>query len=714
MTLAPGAQLGSYEIVEAIGAGGMGEVFRARDPRLGREIAIKVLSQAHSKDPEALARFTREAKAVAALNHPHIVTIFSTEEADGVRFMTMELISGQPLNRMIPAGGFALPQFFDIAIPLTEALRAAHRKNITHRDLKPANIMVSDDGLVKVLDFGLARPGAAGPRGPGRVHDTVEQITRAGVILGTVPYMSPEQLENRVLDHRTDLFSLGVLLYEMSTGIRPFQGSGGVALMASIVRDRPRAAQDVRPELPTDLSKIIARCLEKKLNDRIQTADEVLVELNALRRAYESPPSPSRPASTPSAEPSLSQASDLRIAVLPFVCRTAGSDADGLAEGLTQDIIAGFAQFPYLRVVSRPDAMKLKGQTPDPAAASLVLGARYLVEGHVRTAGSSVRIGVHLLDSETGAHLWAETYDREFPGADVFALQDDIKRRVVATVGDQSGVLARSMGLTLKDLPCEELCVAELVLRFFAHQAHNREDEHALLRTGFERALAREPREANGWASLADLYHQEYSVGFNPLKDITLRHGRAAERSVEIDPACQNGWKEMAAHHYFFERDLSGLRLAAERVVSLNPLNTSPVALVGSLLASAGDWERGTQIVREAMEPNPHHPGWYHFPVSNYHYVRGEYDKSLLAAKRINMPGFAPSFLQIAMAAGQLGLRDDATAAFQSLERVGPEFLIPDRARDYISRWAWDPAAVDHFFDGFVKAQVLVGRKTSP
>ena len=246
MPLAAGTRLGPYEILSALGSGGMGEVYRARDTKLGREVAIKVLGDAMAKDPEGLARFTREAHAVAALNHPHIVTIFSTEEADGVRFMTMELVEGRTLDQLIPRGGVSLAQFFDIAIALADALSAAHRKHLTHRDLKPANVMVSDDGRVKVLDFGLAR--SAEPE-PGRVEadETRLQLTKEGTILGTMPYMSPEQIEAKPLDPRTDIFSLGIMLYEMATGARPFGGDSSPALMSSILEGSPQAGWGTAP-----------------------------------------------------------------------------------------------------------------------------------------------------------------------------------------------------------------------------------------------------------------------------------------------------------------------------------------------------------------------------------------------------------------------------------------------------------------------------------
>ena len=289
MTLTLGSYLGPYEITAIIGSGGMGEVYRARDHRLGRDIAIKVVSEATSGDPVMLSRFTQEAHAVAALNHPHIVTIYSTEEASGVRFMTMELIEGRTLARMIPDGGLSPAQFFDVSIAIADALAAAHQKHITHRDLTPANVMVTGQGQVKVLDFGLARGGEEAPDPVGiEEQATRPRLTGAGTILGTMPYMSPEQIEAKPLDQRTDIFSFGVVMYEMATGMRPFRAHTKPGLTASIMRDHPRPVAELRRDLPADVSRLIARCLEKDPRDRVQTAHEILLELRSVRRIWES------------------------------------------------------------------------------------------------------------------------------------------------------------------------------------------------------------------------------------------------------------------------------------------------------------------------------------------------------------------------------------------------------------------------------------------
>ncbi len=277
-----GRTLSHYRIVSAIGAGGMGEVYRATDTKLARDIALKVLPPDMAGDPDRLARFQREARAVAALNHPNVVTVYSVEECDNVHFITMELIEGQPLERLIAASGMPADRIIEVAGAIAEALAAAHEKGIVHRDLKPANVMVTNDGRVKVLDFGLAKD--IGAQTANNATITSANRTQAGMVMGTPAYMSPEQVSGRPLDHRSDIFSFGVVLHEMATGHRPFEGNSSAELISSILRDSPPSVTDLRPELPADIARVIRRCLEKEPRHRVQTARDVGNEFRDLAR----------------------------------------------------------------------------------------------------------------------------------------------------------------------------------------------------------------------------------------------------------------------------------------------------------------------------------------------------------------------------------------------------------------------------------------------
>jgi serine/threonine protein kinase len=288
MTIDIGQQLGSYEVTALLGKGGMGEVYRARDRKLNRDVAIKVLPESVARDPDSLARFQREVQSIAALNHPNIVTIYSVEEADGVVFFSMELVEGKPLGDVIGTRGVPLARLLQFAIPLADAVSAAHQKSITHRDLKPANVMLSADGRVKVLDFGLAKLMELSAVDVGNSQLPTGSLTGDGRIVGTVAYMSPEQAEGKRTDPRSDVFSLGVMLYEMATGERPFKGDTTVSTMTSILRDTPRPITEINPALPRDLALIVRRCLAKNPEQRTQSAKDLRNQLEDLQHAVDS------------------------------------------------------------------------------------------------------------------------------------------------------------------------------------------------------------------------------------------------------------------------------------------------------------------------------------------------------------------------------------------------------------------------------------------
>jgi non-specific serine/threonine protein kinase len=419
-----GTQLGTYAVLSKLGEGGMGEVFRARDTKLNRDVALKILPAAFARDTDRLARFRREARAVAALNHPNIVTIFSIEEHDGVPFMTMELIEGCTLDQAIPQDGLALARFFDIAIALADALSAAHRKQIIHRDLKPANVMVTEDGHVKVLDFGLARAVDADRV---RAEDGLTDlgITQAGIIVGTMPYMSPEQITARPLDHRTDLFSLGIMLYELATAERPFRGDSAPALMSSILKDHPTPVEERRSDLPGDVCRLIDKCLEKEPRDRIQTAREILDELKACRKAWETDAERSTRRATGDGFSRQAERT-ASIAVLAFSDMSAAKDQDWFCDGIAEEILNALTPLKGLRVAARTSAFSFRGKDDDLRTIGEKLNVTTVLEGSVRRAGDRVRITVQLSDVASGFQLWSERYDREVK--DIFDVQDEIAK----------------------------------------------------------------------------------------------------------------------------------------------------------------------------------------------------------------------------------------------------------------------------------------------
>ncbi len=616
MPLQTGQTLGAYQIIALLGSGGMGDVYRARDTRLGRDVALKVLPAAVTAEPGRLERFDREARAIAALNHPHIVTIYSTEEAEGVRFLTMELVDGRTLDQLITGSGLPLPRFLELAIPLADALAAAHQKHITHRDLKPGNVMLSHEGRVKVLDFGLARIAAPGNPDDG-LAETMAPITSAGVVVGTMPYMSPEQVEGRALDPRSDLFSLGIMFYEMLSGDRPFKGTSSPALMSAILRDPAPDIRDRRPDLPAEIARLIGRCLAKHPDERVQTARDVFNELRHIQSQRESGPAAGTAAAA--------TAASLWIAVLPFSAR--GADTAGeLAGALTDDVTAGLSKFSGLTVVAPQSARAYQSSPLDIRQIAERLGARYILTGQVRTSAAAVRVSAQVVDAHTGAQLWSETYDRQLGAADLFSIQDDLTDRIVATVADQSGILVRSMVHTIRK-------------RQIDRRGDGGPAAVAVVGTAAQPCACR-PRGAAARGGVGARERSRTTPSSGPRSPICIssstrsgstrcpirwdaRSGRPVAPSSSIR-GVNTGWQWLALA-CFYQGDRAGLEEASERAIRLNPRNANTLAWMGNILTHAGEYDRGCALTERAMAINPGHPGWLHFAVFNRHFARGEY-----------------------------------------------------------------------------------------
>src|ERR1039458_8964065 len=694
MLLSSGDKIGQYEILATIGAGGMGEVYRAKDLRLGREVAVKVLPAGMAHNDERLARFQREARAVAALNHPHIVTIFSVEEAGGVHFLTMELVVGQPLDRLIPESGLPIEQIVEIASALADALVAAHEKGIVQRDLKPANVMVTHDGRVKVLDFGLAKE--VGEAVPDDATRTSLGNTQAGVVMGTPAYMSPEQISGRPLDYRTDIFSLGVMLHEMATGKRPFAGNSSAELISAILRDTPPSVCENRSDLPGDLARIVRRCIDKGPRYRIQTAGDVSNEFRDLARQTQqkaaSPTSAQVPASSHPATPSPTSAAHSRtdsgtaradegfwVAVLPFKAQGVSPDLAALAEGLTEDIVTGMSRFSYLRVIARGSTLSYANKAIDLRVAGKELGARYVMEGTLRQAGAKLRLAVQLVDTVTGAHLWAENYERAFSPESIFELQDD-------------------------------LSPYEAVLRSFAYFGKYTPEELSASRSGLEAAVRKAPAYADAWAMLACLCAQDYLHGYELQKNSLESAASAARKAVELRPANHLAYFSLAqvlAH----QKDFDSFQVAAERVLALNPMDGNAVAFLGEFLVYGGNAERGMQLAERAKQLNPNHPGFYWFADFYHAFSQKDYRSAIAFAQKAKLRGNPLAPMMIASAAGQLGDAETAAKAAGDLLKFRPELpaLMPRQVAK-----VWNPEYGERFLDGLRKAGLVIPAAQTP
>ena len=523
MPLPIGSRIGSYDIRALLGVGGMGEVYDAYDTRLQRRVAIKVVAAAGVTSGEQRERFEREARLLAALSHPNIVTIHGIEECNEQLLLVMERIDGRPLTDGLPSTGVSLDALLELSLPLAEAVIAAHAKGITHRDLKPGNILVTPDRQVKVLDFGLAKLGEPRPTSTDPTVLAPRDLTVAGTITGTLAYMSPEQAEGAAVDHRSDVFSLGVILYELATGTRPFTGASTATIMSSLLRDTPPLVTQQRPDLPAALAVLVRRCLEKDRDRRVQTALDVRNALLELRA-----PPPSAPTAVPASRLSRtgrrigvgallalavgaagwwgfarrldSGRSIDSIAVLPFVNISGNAEIDYVASGLTETLTNSLSTLPNVRVVARSRAARYRGASVDPVQAGRDLRVRAVVTGQVSRRGDALQVTIDLTDVVSDAHLWGEPFER--PVSDALGLQKSLGTAIAARVR-QRLTKEEVAGLTAGT---EDAVAYELYLKGQDEFVKRTAGSLARATTLFEDATARDPRYVSAWVGLSRVY----------------------------------------------------------------------------------------------------------------------------------------------------------------------------------------------------------------
>jgi non-specific serine/threonine protein kinase len=520
MSVEVGHCLSHYRLIEKIGEGGMGEVWKAVDTSLEREVALKFLPESLEEDPVRLSRFEREAKAIAALNHPNIVTVHSIEREGSRRFITMELVPGQTLGRLVGGRGLPPKRWLEIAIPLVSGVGAAHERGIAHRDLKPGNVMLTPDDRVKVFDFGLARPCPRLDKPQDRDPETVTtELTLEGAILGTLDYMSPEQIQGKAADYRSDVFSLGVILYEMATGRRPFRGETMADVIASILKDRSQPATELNPELPREFDRVIGRCLERDPARRYASAIELLARLQELEQGVGS----RRRESVPS------------IAVLPLTDMSVEKDQDYFCEGLAEETINALTRIRGLRVVSRTSSFQFKDAALDSREIGDRLGVGTLLEGSVRKAGNRLRVTAELIDVADGCHLWSERYDREME--DVFAIQDEIAHNIVKALELELSPRERR---AIKQVATADPQAFDYYLRGrkFFYQYRRRGIEFALQM--FSRAIEQDPAYALAYAGIADCCAFLY-MNVDRNEKNRDRADVASLKALELDPDSSEG-----------------------------------------------------------------------------------------------------------------------------------------------------------------------------
>lgn len=561
----------------------MGQVYLAHDTRLDRRVALKILPVESSSDDDRRTRFIREAKAASALNHPNIITIYDAGEAHGTHFIAYEYIDGRTLREIVSGGPLSTGQALDIAVQIASALIEAHAAGIVHRDLKPDNVMVRTSGLVKVLDFGIAR--LSPPEVPGDMTQTaLGGRTERGVVIGTPQSMSPEQARGLEVNQQTDIFSFGVILYELLSGKSPFAGDTVADVLAAVLTREPARLSGVPPKL----ADLVCRAMEKDRSRRYDTAADVLRDLSEINTRAEA---------AGHATPARAMKS---VAVLPFTSMSASEDNEHFCDGLAEELLNALSKIDALNVAARSSAFSFKGRNVDASTIGRTLGVDTIVEGSVRRSGNRLRISVQLVSASDGYQLWSERYDREM--GDIFALQDDITLAVVEAL--KVTLLGAERAAVLKRYT-DNAEAYELFLKGRLHSYKYTAEGWRRSIGFYEKAIAIEPAYALAYAGIAMSYAYLWYFGLVPAEQTVPQAKTAIRQALTIDEGLGDAHQSLARLAFFHDWNLPAAELHFRRALTLNPASAEAYSGFSMFLAVVGRAEEAIAMARKALTLDP-------------------------------------------------------------------------------------------------------------
>jgi eukaryotic-like serine/threonine-protein kinase len=720
--------LGHYRIVSKLGAGAMGEVYLASDTRLDRKVALKILPPAFAEDADRMNRFVREAKSASGLNHPNIITIYEIGEIEGTHFIATEFIDGKTLGDYAKANRLDYKEILEIAIQVASALQIAHAANIIHRDIKPDNVMIRADGLAKVLDFGIAKLSMATESGE-EAATAIQGTTRPGMIIGTPNYMSPEQARGRGVNHQTDIFSFGVVFYEMLSGSSPFKGETVSDVIAAILTKEPKALVNV----PTELAAIVQKSLEKDKQKRYQTAKELLDDLKEVKEELEiqsrlrrnSAPNLKSKTQIFKSFTAAENETQNSIAVLPFVNMSADDDNEYFCDGLAEELLTALSRIEDLKVAARTSAFSFKGKNANVSEIGEKLSVKNVLEGSVRKAGNRLRISVQLVNASDGFQLWSQRYDREMQN--IFELQDEITLSITEAL--KVRLLGKDRDVVLKRYTDDPEAYQLFLKGRYYYYKYSAEGWRRAIEF-FEKAIERDPTYAPAYAGMNSSWGFLWFLGFLPAEQAVPQMKAAAIKALEIDENLGEAHLSQAMISFFYDWDWQKAEQEFKRAIALDPNNAEALSFysmflgfeerfdeaieqggralaidplssvinmnVGWTYFSAGLFEKTLDQVGKMIEVEPDFYGCYWLRGAIY-LSEGEYDNAINDLKKaVTLGGRQVVLADLGGAYGLAGRNDEARAILGQLLEMRQREYVPAicMARIY-SRIGEDDLAID-------------------